>query len=90
MGIGYSEILLVIVVALVVLGPDKLPEAGRMLGKTLRAFRHVQDDFSSRVRASMNSPAQAPDASQKVVASDPVGNLAADDLPTERLVQHVV
>jgi sec-independent protein translocase protein TatA len=37
--LGPGEILLILAIALVVLGPKKLPEAGRSLGKGLREFK---------------------------------------------------
>ncbi|HEY8625275.1 MAG TPA: twin-arginine translocase TatA/TatE family subunit [Solirubrobacteraceae bacterium] len=36
-----THLLLILVVALVVLGPKRLPEVGRSLGKGLRDFRHA-------------------------------------------------
>ena len=38
-GIGPMELIVVLVIALVVLGPKKLPEAGRSIGKGLREFK---------------------------------------------------
>jgi sec-independent protein translocase protein TatA len=37
--IGPMEIILVLVIALVVLGPKRLPEAGRSIGKGLKEFK---------------------------------------------------
>lgn len=37
--IGFGELIIILVIALVVLGPDKLPEAGRALGKAVRAVK---------------------------------------------------
>ncbi|MDP2710410.1 MAG: twin-arginine translocase TatA/TatE family subunit [Solirubrobacteraceae bacterium] len=37
--LGPGELLLILAIALVVLGPKKLPEAGRSLGKGLREFK---------------------------------------------------
>jgi sec-independent protein translocase protein TatA len=49
--IGPLEIILVLAIALIVLGPKKLPEAGRSIGKGLREFKdslsgpaHDEDD----------------------------------------------
>lgn len=39
MGIGWMEVLVILVLALIVLGPDKLPEISRSLGKTVREIR---------------------------------------------------
>ena len=38
-GIGPMEIAIVLVIALIVLGPKKLPDAGRSLGRGLREFK---------------------------------------------------
>ena len=37
--IGPMELIIVLVIALIVLGPKKLPEAGRSLGKGIREFK---------------------------------------------------
>jgi sec-independent protein translocase protein TatA len=39
MPIGFPEMLVVLVIALIVLGPKKLPEAGKSLGKGMREFK---------------------------------------------------
>ena len=38
-GIGYQEMFIVLVVALVIFGPKRLPDAGRSLGRGLREFK---------------------------------------------------
>lgn len=45
-GIGPMELLLILVIALVVFGPKRLPEIGRALGKGLREFRRATSDLS--------------------------------------------
>jgi sec-independent protein translocase protein TatA len=49
--VGVPELVLILVVALVVFGPGKLPEIGAQLGKTIREFRRatqsVTDEFNS-------------------------------------------
>jgi len=37
--IGPMEVVLVLVIALIILGPKKLPEAGRSIGKGMREFK---------------------------------------------------
>jgi sec-independent protein translocase protein TatA len=39
MNIGPMELIIVLVIALIVLGPKRLPDAGRSLGKGLREFK---------------------------------------------------
>ena len=43
--VGMPELILVFFVALLVFGPRKLPEVGRMLGKAMREFKKAADDF---------------------------------------------
>ena len=40
-GIGFPELIVILVIALVVFGPGKLPELGSALGKGIRDFRHA-------------------------------------------------
>jgi sec-independent protein translocase protein TatA len=52
-GIGPTEILIVLVLALIVLGPRRLPSAGRSLGEGLRGFKDaVSGDSSPKALAS--------------------------------------
>ena len=43
--IGTTELLLIMVVALVVFGPRRLPDIGRKIGKGMAEFRRASDDF---------------------------------------------
>jgi sec-independent protein translocase protein TatA len=38
-GLGWTEVVIILVVALVIFGPKKIPELGSALGKTLRGFK---------------------------------------------------
>ncbi|MDH6060372.1 twin-arginine translocase TatA/TatE family subunit [Chrysosporum bergii ANA360D] len=38
-GLGWPEVVIIAIVALVVFGPKKIPELGNALGKTLRGFK---------------------------------------------------
>ena len=44
--LGPGELLLILAIALVVLGPKKLPEAGRSLGRGLREFKNSVSNMS--------------------------------------------
>ncbi len=60
--IGPAEILVVLVVALVVLGPNRLPEAARQAGRALAEFRRISSGFQAELRDAMNQPVAAPPA----------------------------
>ena len=47
MPLGWTELVVIFFVALVVLGPKKLPELGKTLGKGLREFKRHSDDLKS-------------------------------------------
>ena len=44
-GLGMQEIIIILVVALLIIGPKKLPDLARSLGKALREFKGAADDF---------------------------------------------
>jgi sec-independent protein translocase protein TatA len=46
-GLGWPEVVIIAIVAIVIFGPKKIPELGNALGKTLRGFKeelNSQDD----------------------------------------------
>ena len=53
-GMGMPEMLVILVVALVVLGPKRLPEVARTLGKAMAEFRRqttdIMDEFQQQAR----------------------------------------
>ena len=65
--VGPGEIILVLAIALIVLGPKRLPSAARSVGKGLREFkqslteadpRHVEEDDSYEEPAPKRTPAK--------------------------------
>ncbi|MEW6185349.1 MAG: Sec-independent protein translocase protein TatB [Thermodesulfobacteriota bacterium] len=48
-GIGMPEFLLILVVALVVLGPKKLPELARTIGKALAEFKKTAEELKENI-----------------------------------------
>ncbi len=49
-GIGLPEMLLIMVVALLIFGPKKLPEIGRSLGKAIRGFQDASKEFENEFK----------------------------------------
>jgi sec-independent protein translocase protein TatA len=49
-GIGLPEMVLILVVALLVFGPKKLPEIGRSLGKALKGFQDASKEFENEFK----------------------------------------
>lgn len=50
-GIGMPELLLILAVALIILGPKKLPEIARSLGRGIAEFRRTTDDVKREMQA---------------------------------------
>ena len=53
-GMGAPEIIVIMIVALIIFGPGKLPEIGAQVGKTVRDFRRATRDLTSEFEASVN------------------------------------
>jgi sec-independent protein translocase protein TatA len=58
--IGPMEIILVLAIALLVLGPSKLPEIGKSLGASIREFRKATTDVQESMRLDARAPAAPP------------------------------
>jgi Tat protein translocase TatB subunit len=52
--VGGGEIIVILLLALIVLGPDKLPSAARQAGKYLSEFRRISDGFQRELRDAMD------------------------------------
>ena len=53
-GLGFWEIAFILGAALLVFGPQKLPELARTLGRGLREFRNATDDFKNTIDAELH------------------------------------
>jgi sec-independent protein translocase protein TatA len=76
--LGPAEILVILVVALLVFGPNKMPEIGRQVARGVREFRRVQQHLSSELQSvvsDLDPTAPAPASS----GGDPVPTLPPKD-----------
>ncbi|PNY80603.1 Sec-independent protein translocase subunit TatA/TatB [Deinococcus koreensis] len=77
--LGAPELIIILLVALVVFGPRKLPELGKSLGHGLREFRKHTSGITEEFKAGLDTtPAPAP-----VIAAQPVPVAAAAVAVTE-------
>ena len=60
--IGPGELILILIIALVVLGPGKLPDVAQSLGKSLREFRKAASDVQDATRVDAPAPQAQPAA----------------------------
>jgi sec-independent protein translocase protein TatA len=60
--IGPWELILILVIALIIFGPGKLPEAGKSIGRAVREFRQASTDFKSELNEVITAkPEENPD-----------------------------
>lgn len=85
-GIGMPELLVIMVVALVVLGPKRLPEVARTLGKGLAEFRRATSGITDELRNAQvmleeevrQAERKTKDGPPKPAAAPPPGTVAAN------------
>ncbi len=77
--IGPGELIVVLIIALIVVGPGKLPDVGSALGKSIREFRKAATDVKESVAVDASPAAAAPAAATAVPAAPPA--LAAPSVP---------
>ncbi len=53
---GPGELILILLLALIILGPGKLPEVGSALGRAIREFRQAASDVTSATRGEPAQP----------------------------------
>ena len=53
-GIGIGELILILVIALIVFGPEKLPEIARNIGKFYRQIRDFSDNVRENIERELN------------------------------------
>jgi sec-independent protein translocase protein TatA len=54
-GLGPTELIVILVIALVIFGPSRLPKVGQSVGQALRAFRDSTDKVHEEVNKSMEA-----------------------------------
>jgi sec-independent protein translocase protein TatA len=88
--IGVPELLIVLVIALIVLGPKKLPEVGRSLGRGMREFKDSisgitpdDDDDDERNEPRAITPAERIEPADPVMPAEPVTPATTTPATTE-------
>jgi sec-independent protein translocase protein TatA len=81
--IGPVELIIVLVIALLILGPGKLPEVGSAFGKTIREFRKAASDIqdSASVTPASVTPKPATEPYAAAAAARPVEPAPVTEAP---------
>jgi len=78
-GIGMPELIVILVIALIVIGPSKLPDLARSLGKGLAEFRRATDDFKRNVE----DTAREQEEKEQLAKKETVKQEAGEEVKTE-------
>jgi sec-independent protein translocase protein TatA len=78
-GIGLPEMAVILIVALLVFGPKKLPEIGRSLGKAIRGFQDASRDFENEFKKEAQQIEESVKMNAQIEQQKESQTLASDD-----------
>ena len=78
--IGPGELILILIIAIVFIGPGRLPDVGAALGKSIREFRKASTDVAEATRID-TSPLPPPAAGTPAPTADPAATAAPAPTP---------
>ncbi len=81
-GIGPGELVLILLIALVVIGPSRLPDVGAALGKSIKEFRKASSDITEATTVDV-TPQAAPAAPATTAVAAPVAPAPAPNTLAE-------
>ena len=77
-GIGLPELVMILVVALIVLGPQRLPEVARMLGRAYAQLRRASEEFQQTIRQDLAALERQEDANRNKAIAQEIRERCAD------------
>ena len=76
--IGFPEMLVILVVALIIFGPRKLPELGRSLGRSINEFKRASNELRSTLDDEIRAEERKTSASAPALSTPPPGMSPTD------------
>src|SRR5262249_46020103 len=77
-GIGLPELVVILAVALIVLGPQRLPEVARMLGRAYAQLRRAREEFQQAIRQDLEVLERQEDANRNKAVAQEIRERCAD------------
>jgi sec-independent protein translocase protein TatA len=77
-GIGLPELVVILAVALIVLGPQRLPEVARMLGRAYGQLRRASEEFQHTIRQDLAALERQEDANRNKAIAQEIRERCAD------------
>ena len=80
-GVGLPEVTVILILALLIFGPKKLPELGRQLGKTLKSLKKASNEFQNEIDKVMNE--EYKDESPKSIESNQTNEINQEKIDSQ-------
>jgi len=80
-GVGLPEVTVILILALLIFGPKKLPELGKQLGKTLKSLKKASNEFQNEIDQVMNE--EDNDESPKSIESNQTNEINQEKIDSE-------
>jgi sec-independent protein translocase protein TatA len=77
-GIGLPELVVILAVALIVLGPQRLPEVARMLGRAYGQLRRASEEFQQTIRQDLAALERQEDVNRNKAVAQEIRERCAD------------
>ena len=81
-GVGLPEVTVILILALLIFGPKKLPELGKQLGKTLKSLKKASNEFQTEIDQVMNE--EDKEESPKSLESSQTNEINQEKLESEK------
>ncbi len=81
-GVGLPEVTVILILALLIFGPKKLPELGKQLGKTLKSLKKASNEFQNEIDQVMNDDEK--EDIPKTLESNPKNKIYQDNKELEK------
>ncbi len=78
-GIGLPELIVILLIALIFVGPGKLPEVGKAIGKGIRNFKKAVEEPDEDEKEVTPAPPQEPSSPTSAVRKPPVSPYPEED-----------
>ena len=80
-GVGLPEVTVILILALLIFGPKKLPELGKQLGKTLKSLKKASNEFQNEIDQVINE--EDKDESPKSIESNQNNEINQEKIDSE-------
>ena len=81
-GVGLPEVTVIVILALLIFGPKKLPELGKQLGKTLKSLKKASNEFQNEIDQVMNEEDKG--ESPKFIESNQTNEINQEKIDSEK------